>query len=122
MSTNIDAIRQLLTGDLRRIRDAEDAIEDLDECIDRWAQVKDESDLIEHRADLHRHRQVASEARQSFAARTELLHHVDLDGLTVDDIVHQVVTAPGGGTSPATPGEARTLPPTGQAVAVTKEN
>lgn len=104
MNTNIDAIRQLLISDMFRLKAAEREAEDLQEAIDRWSQVKGESDMVEYRADLRTQREIADEARQSFAARTEMLQHIDLGDTTADELVASAGVASGGGGGVYGPG------------------
>lgn len=96
MSTNdIHAIRNLLSSDIARMKLAD---QDAAATSEKLAEAQDDpaaSDRLY--TELLTHKAIATEFRQSFSARTEMLQHLDLDGITVDDLIDAAVNAPGGG-------------------------
>jgi hypothetical protein len=91
-TTSITAIRDLLTGDLDRVAHADAEVEHTTFAIDVADAVGDGGEVERLTRTLRSARATAIAARQSFAARTELLQHVDLGDVTVDDLIRR----PGG--------------------------
>ncbi|MGP9725314.1 hypothetical protein ACT3SZ_14995 [Corynebacterium sp. AOP40-9SA-29] len=95
MSANdISAIRRVLTADIARMKMA-----DQDAAATREKLAETQNDPVASDrlyTELLTHLAIASEARQSFSARTELLQHLDLGDTTTDAMIDSSVNAPGG--------------------------
>lgn len=96
-ANDIDSIQNLLLEDIDRMRFADARAQELLEEIDRaFTLGKSESDVVDRSADLRKRRETASEARQSFSARTEMLQFIDLGDITPQQLIASVVGTPGG--------------------------
>lgn len=93
MSTNIDAIRRLLAEDIARAKLAD---QDAAAVRDKLNDDHDPERSAWRINQLRNHQARASEARQSFSARTEMLQYIDLGDLAADELVASAVGAPGG--------------------------
>lgn len=93
---NTDAIRELLSADIRRIRLYESALETIRERLDSWTD-DDGVDPMQLHRQFDQQFSATEQARQSFAARTEMLQHLDLGGLTADELIASAVGAPSAG-------------------------
>jgi hypothetical protein len=85
-TTDIDAIRVLLRQDLERIAAADACAAELHQALTACDDTFTER-ALNLAAELHTQETVASRSRQEFAARTELLAHVELGDTTVEDII-----------------------------------
>ncbi|MGV0870491.1 hypothetical protein [Corynebacterium kalidii] len=94
---DISSIQTLLANDVARLRTAEEAIVALKQRLDSW--TDDEGiDPMQLRREFDEQCAHAAEARQSFSARTEILQHIDLEGVTVEEFIAQALKIPAGGT------------------------
>ncbi len=84
MTTNIDAIRSLLAEDIFRAKIAD---QDAEDFRDKLNDDYDPDRSAWRIAELHQRQGIASEARQRFSARTEMLQHIDLGDTTVDELI-----------------------------------
>ena len=91
-TTSITAIRDLLTGDLDRAKHADAEVERITFALAVADAAGDHDELERLTRALRSAHGTATAARQSFAARTEVLQHIDLGDVTVDDLIHR----PGG--------------------------
>lgn len=89
---NTDAIRELLSADIRRIRSYENALETIRKRLDFWTD-DDGVDPMQLRRQFDQQFSATEQARQSFAARTEMLQHLDLGGTTADELIASAVGA-----------------------------
>jgi hypothetical protein len=95
-TTDIDAIRVLLRQDLERIAAADAEIVELHQAI-RDAQQREEDARLDPQHEFEGWGELSGElpivqdeatrSRQAFAARTELLAHVDLGDTTVEELI-----------------------------------
>ncbi|MGP9623540.1 hypothetical protein ACT3S7_11285 [Corynebacterium sp. AOP34-AQ2-28] len=102
MSADITAIQELLSEDIRRMQYGTvvntETLTELSElqCLGPVARganySQDVEQLMQEASDAE---EDAAAARESFLARTELLRHVDLGELTVEDLVTAARRKPG---------------------------
>lgn len=119
MTTNITAIRGLLADDIDRAHQADDTAERTHLTLEIATAVGDHDEAERLARRLREAHASAISARQSFAARTELLQHVDLGDLTVEDIIHQVLNRPGAVPADSAPAVADTAPDVTEHMTVT---
>lgn len=102
-TTNIHAIQNLLVCDMVRVREAEEAIETMRQRLDSWTDA-DGVDPMQLRRDFDEVCAQATQARQSFSARTEMLQHIDLGDTTTEQLIASAVVTSGGGGGVYGPG------------------
>jgi hypothetical protein len=110
MTTNITAIRGLLADDIDRAHQADDTAERTHLTLEIATAVGDHDEAERLARRLREAHASAISARQSFAARTELLQHIDLADETVEGIIHQAVNRPGSVPADSAPAAADPAP------------